>query len=81
MKTAFSTILTQTVAELIAAVVFDGRAHDGLVDARNTANLYRQSRDEQMFKKLKSMISEQENPLVFSMSDVFNFDNLKRKED
>ena len=23
---------------------FDGRAHDGLVDARNTANLYRQSR-------------------------------------
>lgn len=60
---------------------FDGRAHDGLVDARNTANLYRQSRDEQMFKKLKSMISEQENPLVFSMSDVFNFDNLKRKED
>lgn len=34
-----------------------------------------------MFKKLKSMISEQENPLVFSMSDVFNFDNLKRKED
>ena len=60
---------------------FDGRAHDGLVDARNTANLYRQSRDEQMFKKLKSMISEQENPLVFSMSDVFNFDNLKLKED
>ena len=60
---------------------FDGRAHDGLVDARNTANLYRQSRDEQMFKKLKSMISEQENPLVFSMSDVFNFDNLNLKED
>lgn len=60
---------------------FDGRAHDGLVDARNTANLYRQSRDEQMFKKLKSMISEQENPLVFSMSDVFNFDNLKLEED
>ena len=60
---------------------FDGRAHDGLVDARNTANLYRQSRDEQMFKKLKSMISEKENPLVFSMSDVFNFDNLKLKED
>lgn len=60
---------------------FDGRAHDGLVDARNTANLYRQSRDEQMFKKLKSMISEQENPLVFSMSDVFNVDNLKLKED
>ena len=60
---------------------FDGSAHDGLVDARNTANLYRQSRDEQMFKKLKSMISEKENPLVFSMSDVFNFDNLKLKED
>ena len=60
---------------------FDGRAHDGLVDARNTANLYRQSRDEQMFKKLKSMISEKENPLVFSMSDVFNFDNLKLEED
>ena len=56
---------------------FDGRAHDGLVDARNTANLYRQSRDEQMFRKLKALISEKENPLVFSVGDVFNFEDLK----
>ena len=55
---------------------FDGRAHDGLVDARNTANLYRQTRDRKMFQKLKSMISEKENPLVFSMGDIFNFAEL-----
>ncbi len=59
---------------------FDGRAHDGLVDARNTANLYRQSRDEQMFRKLKALISEKENPLVFSMGDVFNFGDLKLED-
>ncbi len=52
---------------------FDGRAHDGLVDARNTANLFRQTRDEKMFRKLKSLISEKDEPLTFTMGDVFNF--------
>ncbi len=52
---------------------FDGRAHDGLVDARNTANLFRQTRDEKMFRKLKSLISEKEEPLTFTMGEVFNF--------
>ena len=52
---------------------YDGRAHDGLVDARNTANLFRQTRDEKMFQKLKSLISEKDEPLTFTMGDVFNF--------
>lgn len=60
----------------IGGLDFDGRAHDGLVDARNTANLYRQTQDKKMFQKLKSMISEKENPLVFSMGDIFNFSDL-----
>lgn len=55
---------------------FDGRAHDGLVDARNTANLFRQTRDEKMIQKLKSLISEKEEPLTFTMGDVFNFNLL-----
>ena len=50
---------------------FDGRAHDGLVDARNTANLFRQTRDEKMFSKLKDLLVEKDNPLTFTMGDVF----------
>lgn len=52
---------------------FDGRAHDGLVDARNTANLFRQTRDERMFSKLRNLLVEKETPLTFTMGDVFNF--------
>ncbi len=57
----------------LGGLEFDGRAHDGLVDARNTANLFRQTRDEKMFRKLKSLISEKEEPLTFTMGEVFNF--------
>ncbi len=56
----------------LGGLEFDGRAHDGLVDARNTANLFRQTRDEKMFHKLKSLISEKEEPLTFTMGEVFN---------
>ncbi len=52
---------------------FDGRAHDGLADARNTANLFRQTRDEEMFRKLKNLLVEKEQPLTFTMGDVFHF--------
>ena len=52
---------------------FAGRAHDGLVDARNTGNLFRCLQDEAMVRRLQSSMAVSDEPLEFTLGDIFNF--------
>ena len=58
----------------IAGLNFEGRKHDGLWDARNTAELYRLAEDpvsyEQMIKPLRASVGVKE-PATWSMADKF----------
>ena len=55
---------------------FDGRAHDGLIDARNTGNLFRSLQDENTVRRLRGSVSVSDEPLEFSLGDIFNFGEL-----
>ena len=57
---------------------FAGRAHDGLTDARNTANLYRQTSDQgsEEFARLRRNLVEAKKSCTFTLGEVFNFGAL-----
>ena len=57
---------------------FAGRAHDGLTDARNTANLYRQTSDQgsEEFARLRRNLVEAKESCTFTLGEVFNFGTL-----
>ena len=57
---------------------FAGRAHDGLTDARNTANLYRQTSDRgsEEFARLRRNLVEAKKSCTFTLGEVFNFGTL-----
>ena len=65
-----------------AGEAFEGRQHDALYDARNTASLFIMSRDEEKFKKeLKYMIdaiNSEKNEDEASIGDMVNFDDIKK---
>ncbi len=64
-----------------AGIVFDGRMHDALWDSRNTAQLFRETRDKETFMKereaIKNRISDENEKLSFCrLGDLLNFDAL-----
>lgn len=68
-------------AVMLGGLDFEGKAHDGLTDARNTANLYRQTTDRgsREFERLRKNLLEFRKPCTFSLGEMFNFDKLELK--
>ncbi|MCR5546445.1 MAG: exonuclease domain-containing protein [Lachnospiraceae bacterium] len=64
----------------MAGEIFDGKAHDALYDARNTAHLFRKSRNEKKFleevKRIKEMAGNDE-PTTYSIGSSIDFEELK----
>lgn len=53
-------------------ITFEGRVHDALWDARNTAELYRLSRDEEEFRRLLKPVEaagQEAEPATFALSE------------
>ena len=67
--------ISLTDAVLIGGLDFSGHAHDGLIDARNTADLYRQISDtgSEVFHRLLRNLEEASRPCTFSIMEVVNF--------
>ena len=65
----------------MAGELFDGKAHDALYDARNTAYLYAKSRDKDAFlaevKRIKEMAGNDE-PTTYSIGSSIDFEALKK---
>lgn len=65
----------------MAGEMFDGKAHDALYDARNTASLYAKSRDKERFlaevKRIKEMAGNDE-PTTYSIGSSVDFEALKQ---
>ena len=59
----------------IGGLDFAGHQHDGLADARNTADLYRQTSDAQSeeFQRLLRNLEEASRPCTFSIREVVDF--------
>ena len=72
-----SQVMSLTKALELSGLDFSGRAHDGLTDARNTADLYRQTQDSEQFARLKALIDEMQRPhtnTLGSLVDLSGFD-------
>ena len=54
----------------LVRMALEGRAHDGLTDARNTADLYRQTQDSEQFARLKALIDEMQRPHTTALGDL-----------
>lgn len=69
-------------AVTLGGLDFSGRAHDGLTDARNTADLYRQTSDtgSDDFKRLLRNLEESRRPCTFSIKEVVDFDKFNLPE-
>lgn len=61
----------------LAGLDFDGKAHDALNDARNTALLFKASRDSDSFARMKKAYDEAMTPHVFTFAEVFDFRSLQ----
>jgi inhibitor of KinA sporulation pathway (predicted exonuclease) len=61
----------------LAGLDFDGKAHDALNDARNTALLFKASKDSDSFARMKKAYDEAMTPHVFTFADVFDFRSLQ----
>ncbi len=59
-------------AVFLADLDFEGDAHDALVDARNTALLYKASRDSEGYQRLKAAFQDAMTPHTFTMGDMFD---------
>ncbi len=66
-------VLSLNKAVRLAGLDFDGRKHDALWDARNTAQLFARTRDGEEFEILRKKIADVLNPqpLTVSLGDVF----------
>lgn len=65
-------VLSLNKAVRLAGLDFDGRKHDALWDARNTAQLFARTRDGEEFEVLRKKISEvlSPKPLTMPLGDV-----------
>ena len=72
-----SKIMSLEKAVNLAGLDFEGRAHDGLVDAENTALLFKETQDSESFKRLLNVVKNAFKEEQFTMGDIFDFDNLK----
>ena len=68
-------LMSLTDAVSIGGLDFAGHQHDGLADARNTADLYRQTSDAQSeeFQRLLRNLEEASRPCTFSIREVVDF--------
>ena len=68
-------LLSLSNAVTIGGLDFSGRAHDGLIDARNTADLYRQVSDtgSEDFHRLLRNLEEARRPCTFSIMEAIDF--------
>ncbi len=57
----------------LAGLDFEGAAHDGLNDARNTAYIFRMTKDPMVFREFKQNVLDLFKPKSFTMGDLFNF--------
>lgn len=64
----------------ISGISFSGRKHDALYDARNTATLYKETRDKDSYLKAISWIRDEVNAAQggFSIGDMINLGELKK---
>lgn len=63
-----------------AGLDFDGKMHDAIYDAKNTARLYVHTKNSDEYRKTRDKIREVLQPpktLTVSLGDLFNFDQLK----
>ena len=72
-----SHIMSLSKAVDLSGMAFQGKAHDGLIDARNTALLFRASRNSEDYAKMKKAFDEAFTPTVFTMADLIDFSKLK----
>lgn len=63
-----------------AGIGFEGKMHDALYDARNTANLYRESSDVNEFRRIRDSIrtclGDSEHCATSSLGSLFDFGKL-----
>ena len=71
-------LISLSDAVTIGGLDFSGRAHDGLVDARNTADLFRQVSDtgSEEFHRLLRNLKGARRPGTFSIMEVVNFNQF-----
>lgn len=72
-----SHIMSLAKAVDLSGLAFQGKAHDGLIDARNTALLFRASRNSEDYDKMRKAFTEAFTPTVFTMADLIDFSQLK----
>ncbi len=70
-------ILRLQEAVFIGGLDFAGRAHDGLIDARNTAALYSRSADEAFRERFRGYVRTREEPMTASLGSLFDFSALE----
>ncbi|WP_027438298.1 3'-5' exonuclease [Lachnospira multipara] len=76
-----SHILSLSKAVDLSGLAFQGKAHDGLTDARNTALLFKASRNSKEYEKMRKAFVEALTPTVFTMADLIDFSQLKLSDD
>ena len=75
-------LMSLTDAVSIGGLDFAGHQHDGLADARNTADLYRQTSDahSEEFQRLLRNLEEASRPCTFSIREVVDFKQFDFEE-
>lgn len=78
-KLGFDYQLSLTNALMYAGMDFDGKAHDALYDARNTANLLMTVRTPELCRKALDIVIEalSPKPIGSSLGDLFDFSQLE----
>lgn len=74
-KFGFERLMSLATAIDIAGLDFQGRAHGALADARNTANLYKKSKEESFIKMIKDFHAESQG-LSVNLGSLFDFSQL-----
>lgn len=74
-------IMSLENAIYLCGLDFKGRAHDGLNDARMTAELYRYVKDSDQFADLQRRIQELFTPTTFTLGDMIDISVLNLPKD
>ena len=73
--------MSLSTAVELTANLFEGKQHDALWDAKNTANIFALSRNEALFKQQMKVVLDAlkpERPHTFSMGDMFSPEMLSK---
>ncbi len=73
----FENLFSLINAVNITGIDFKGRAHNGLDDARNTANIYRMTQDPVRFENFRRQVLSLVKPSrAFTLGDMFDFSSI-----